>query len=710
MSGPRPGMMHGRSTVRPLFKVGIAVLLIAACGDARQLAFAQQQPEASPSAAEAHTGADPKPASVGRPPAPFTTELKSHLTVHADVSATELVTKRWKILIPSAIQALSQQHIKFIDGMQTVDVVEAYTEKADGRRVPVPAASILTQDAASGLQATYLRDQKQKTIIYPDVAVGDTLVLSVRLEQGQGTFPGQFTDISLFPRSQSFTAAEVTVDAPVALDLQVRTSGQGLTDEVMVNGDMRHHRIALAPAPYHPEEPKAVSPLDREPMVLISTFKSYEEIGRAYGEAALPKAAVTPQIAALADEITRNIDDRRAQAVAIDAWVKKNIRYVAVYLALGRVVPNEATQVLTNRFGDCKDKVTLMTALLAAKGIASEAALINAGNAYTLPDPPEPQVFNHVIVYLPDLDLYDDPTVAWAAFGVLAPEAYDKPVVRVSATGVRVARTPAMRPEDHVAHATTSITVAADGTVTGETKESNTGMFGIVLRLGGGRVETLGETAASRQLQIYGTPGTGHFDLGNIDDTVDPAVVTGSFKLRDKFNFPAGNARKAIPVGMPLTVRPGNFLFGQRLADRQSAFVCFAGRQIEDIDATFDAALPMPEPLVNENVENPLFTFHSTYAIQGRTLKIHREFVSRVPGEVCSPAVEAQIGGDMNAVRTDLYSGFAFAAPVNAARVATTGQKRTIDFLTMLNADCSSIGFATFHVVEQPQHGVVAAE
>jgi transglutaminase-like putative cysteine protease len=68
--------------------------------------------------------------------------------------------------------------------------------------------------------------------------------------------------------------------------------------------------------------------------------------------------------------------------------MKKNIRYVAVYLSLGRVVPNEAASVLHNKFGDCKDKATLMSALLAAKGIASEQALINLGNAYMLPEPP----------------------------------------------------------------------------------------------------------------------------------------------------------------------------------------------------------------------------------------------------------------------------------------------------------------------------------
>ena len=73
-----------------------------------------------------------------------------------------------------------------------------------------------------------------------------------------------------------------------------------------------------------------------------------------------------------------------AQAIAIDAWMKKNIRYVAIYLSSGRVIANDAAAVLRNKFGDCKDKATLLSALLTAKGIASEQVLINLGNAYTL--------------------------------------------------------------------------------------------------------------------------------------------------------------------------------------------------------------------------------------------------------------------------------------------------------------------------------------
>ena len=148
---------------------------------------------------------------------------------------------------------------------------------------------------------------------------------------------------------------------------------------------------------------------DRDPQLVITSFKDEVELGASYWSSMKDKDVVTPEIQALADEITKGIGDKRAQAEAIDRWVKKNIRYVMVFLGSGGVTPNPAPTVLKNKYGDCKDHVALMGALLKAKGIASEQALINLGSIYGLPDLPLPN-FNHVMLYLPELGLYTDPT------------------------------------------------------------------------------------------------------------------------------------------------------------------------------------------------------------------------------------------------------------------------------------------------------------
>jgi transglutaminase-like putative cysteine protease len=620
-----------------------------------------------------------EPATAQRPPgaqaqtdeatsAPYTQQYESHVTVRADHTTSEVVTRRFKVLTQSAIASVGQQKLFFVEGKQNIDITEAYTEKSDGRRVPVEPKNILTQDASPEQGAIYFRDQKQRTVIFPDVGVGDTLVMTHKRELAKRVIFKQFSEHQEFPRSAGFTSIKITVEAPVSMGVRVKAIGDSVTESVTETGGTRRHTIVITPQPFAPEEVGAVSGLDRDPVVLMSTYKSYQELGAEYGQAALPKAAVTPSITALANEITKGITDRKAQAVAIDAWMKKNIRSVAVILGSGRTIPNEALTVLKNKFGDCKDVSTLMAALLAAKGIASEQALINLGNAYTLPEPPTLVALNHVLLYFPEFDLYDDPGAQRAAFGVLAYEAYDKPVVRVAAGGAKMARTPAMKPDDSTVSAKTIIAVAADGTVTGQTEETGTGALGMALRASAAVVQTLGdEAAARRQLQKFLTPGTGHFDLGNFTELTDPVVIKSSFTLDDKLKPPPPGGRIVITHGLNLWAWPGVSLLGERLSGRQSAFVCYAGRQTEDLEVTFDPALPLPQLFAPTIIDNPAFTYRSTMKIQGRTLISHREFVSRVERQVCPPEREAEIAADLTVVRTNVFSSYAFMPSPPAA-------------------------------------------
>src|ERR1051325_274481 len=46
--------------------------------------------------------------------------------------------------------------------------------------------------------------------------------------------------------------------------------------------------------------------------------------------------------------------------------------------------------------------------------------LINGGNAHTLDLPATLAALNHVMIYLPEFDLYDDPTASFPSFGVLS--------------------------------------------------------------------------------------------------------------------------------------------------------------------------------------------------------------------------------------------------------------------------------------------------
>jgi transglutaminase-like putative cysteine protease len=670
----RHTLLHG------FFVHRLLAISIVAAGLAPAAAFAQA-PKAAPPAGAATTAkpakAAPKPAApaaVRNELPPFSLSYDRTVTLHTDRTAESVTTTRIRILGEAALRAMGQQTASYIEGMQTLDIAEAYTEKADGRRVAVDPVSIITRDEASDLNAVYQRDAKVRTVIFPDLAVGDTTVLKTRLETKAGVFHGQFFHNVVFSSLIPWADSTVRIVAPKDLTLNVAVLGDGIEDRVAEDGDVMRHVITYHAAPRLAEEPGATAALDHDPRILISTFKDYEELGRAYWAEAEKRAAVTPEIQALADEITAGISEKRAQAAAIDRWIKSNVRYVAVYLGSGRVVPNEVNTVLRNKYGDCKDQATFMTALLAAKGIASEQVLINGTNAHTLDPPATLAALNHVIVYLPEWDIYDDPTSSNAGFGILV-NTYDKPAVHLSANGVRLARTPAMRPQDHTVTSHTKVTIAANGTVSGETRQSATGVFGAFARMAATAIQANGpETMAERELQAFGTPGKGRYEIDSPRNLAEPYVVKGRFTLNERFGGPPAG-RKVIPIGIPILGRPGDLLFGTRHQGRKLPFTCLAGREVEEIEVTLpDDGKPLNLSIPGRKIANKLFSYKSDYRLDGRTLKIRHEFVSLTPTQVCGPEVEAEISKPLTEVRTSVNSRLSLsphAVPSASPRPAT---------------------------------------
>ena len=658
---------------------------------------------------------------------PFTVGLDVTLKLNSDKTGELLETRRVKVLSVAALQQVAQQNIDYVEGMHSFEIVAAFTEKVDGTKVPVDLATVITRDAATGLTAVFVADVKVVTVIFPDVAVGDTLVLSTRRIIHSDTFAGHFEQAIPFSRSIARADSAVRVIAPADLPLRVGVQGDGMEHTATAIGNETQHVILYRARPMVPVEARMTSPLDRDPAVFVSTFANYEELARSYWDAARSAIEVTPDITRLADEITRNIDDKRGQAKAISTWVKNNIRYVYVALGMARVVPHAATAVLKNRYGDCKDHAVLMSALLAAKGISVEHVLINGQTAYTLPEPATMGYLDHVMLYLPELGVYDDPTARFAAFGVLSEVEYDKPVVHVSDRGAHRAHTPAMKAEDHVSIRRTRISYAADGAVSGQTEQIGTGTFAAAERATAASLEADGlERAAENALRNLGNPGKGRFDIDPLTVLGEPYAVRATFGYDARVNIKPP-VRLGIPTGLGVLVRPGDFVLAARLPGRKLPFICLAGTQVEEIELAFAEGLPLPQKIDPRRIDNKSFSYGAEYKLEDRILKVRREFVSRVPSQVCPADLEAEIEQPMRDVFTSNATAMFFPAPpaqpqatqprppaapttpatLEVKRTAVVDEPLQVDFLYSINPDCSSVGAVNIRTIEEPKHGTL---
>jgi hypothetical protein len=132
------------------------------------------------------------------------------------------------------------------------------------------------------------------------------------------------------------------------------------------------------------------------PDILISSFRTWEEVGRWYEGLQQEKIQPSPEVRAKAVELTKGLSDDDAKLRAIYNYVSLRYRYVAISFGIGRYQPHAAAEILENQYGDCKDKHTLLAALLSGVGIRAYPALINTRMVVDV-DVPSPGQFDHVI-------------------------------------------------------------------------------------------------------------------------------------------------------------------------------------------------------------------------------------------------------------------------------------------------------------------------
>jgi hypothetical protein len=160
------------------------------------------------------------------------------------------------------------------------------------------------------------------------------------------------------------------------------------------------------------------------------------------------------------------------------------IHYVALDFGIGRYQPHAADDVLSNEYGDCKDKHTLLAALLKAEGIEAWPVLISSSRELD-PDTPSPAQFDHVItlVKLKDKTLWMDSTEEIAPVGVLIGSLRDKQALAIPASKpAYLERTPADLPYLQTSRFEVNGTVSDQGAFTAQIAQSYHGDAELVLR------------------------------------------------------------------------------------------------------------------------------------------------------------------------------------------------------------------------------------
>jgi Domain of Unknown Function with PDB structure (DUF3857)/Transglutaminase-like superfamily len=143
----------------------------------------------------------------------------------------------------------------------------------------------------------------------------------------------------------------------------------------------------------------------------LSGFADWQQMGNWYSNLTSGRFDPSPEIKQKALALTSAMPAQLEKMRALARFVQHDIRYVAIELGIGGWQPHPAPDVFTHRYGDCKDKATLMRSMLHEIGVDSYYVIINTERGSITPATPAHNGFNHAITAIKLPDGLTDPSL-----------------------------------------------------------------------------------------------------------------------------------------------------------------------------------------------------------------------------------------------------------------------------------------------------------
>jgi hypothetical protein len=224
-------------------------------------------------------------------------------------------------------------------------------------------------------------------------------------------------------------------------------------------------------------------------------FSSWLEMGNWYRNLTSGRRDASPQITQQVATLTASARTPLEKMKALAQFVQHDVRYVAIELGIGGWQPHTASDVFGHRYGDCKDKATLLSSMLSQVGVESFYVVINSERGSVTPQVPASiGGFNHVVLAIklpanladpsliatiqhPRLGslLYFDPTNELTPFGEIGGYLQANYGLLVTSEGGELVELPEQPSAMNSIQRTGKLTLDPLGTLKGEVHETQLG-------------------------------------------------------------------------------------------------------------------------------------------------------------------------------------------------------------------------------------------
>ncbi len=370
---------------------------------------------------------------------------------------------------------------------------------------------------------------------------------------------------------------------------------------------------------------------------------SWQEIGEWYDGLSRDRLVATPDIAAKTAELTAGKTDFYDKAEAIGEFVQKQVRYFVIEMGIGGFQPHSAGDIFRNRYGDCKDKATLLSAMLSTVGIHSAIMIVDDRRGVI--DPVSPSLYaDHAIGAIEIPKGYEspklrsvfvaksgkrylifDPTWEKTAFGQLAHNLQGSYGILMEGKATEIVEMPVMRPDLNTIQRSAKFQLDADGSLKGAIVEKRFGDLSESSR------DLYTSADAKEQKMVLDRRLSEDFASFSVADFKVENVESLNKDLTTSYSLIA--ERFAKPTGGLLMVRP-RVLGSEGLpVDRKARLVPIDLKQTMVAKDDFDIEIPagyeideMPEPV---KVDMGFASYESASRMDGNVLHYSRTYTVR---------------------------------------------------------------------------------
>ena len=338
---------------------------------------------------------------------------------------------------------LAEVSIPYMRGKDDVTIHHARTLTPKGNVVELDTNQVITDlIPPSAVDAGLYVDARLMYFAIPGATDGCIIDYAYSTNNLGHVMQGEFWRKVYFQASQPVQHYRLTVHIPKKKQLYYQISGAStgpdtapflaIKPTITESNYTRTYTFEAQDVPPLKEEYLMPAPQDLAYSISISSIDSWNKLVTWYATLIREQDTLTPEIAEKTEQLLKGAWTRQEKVKRLYEYVATNIRYLGYELGIWAIKPRPANLVLKDGRGDCKDKTTLLSTMLASAGINSYPVLISAGdtrgvNAH-LPDGgseveavPSLAYFNHMILAVEgnkdDELIWLDPTSETCAFG-----------------------------------------------------------------------------------------------------------------------------------------------------------------------------------------------------------------------------------------------------------------------------------------------------